>query len=272
MRHLGLKARMAVTGSILFLFYTIGITVLYAMFGISVPVLVALSVVFVLVQYKIGKWFTLRSLNGQELPEDRYREIHRTVERLSDDMGIEKPTLYMVEMGVPNAFALGRRGNGTVAISKELYAILEQDELEGVIAHELAHLKNRDSIIMQLGQGVASIVGLVAYFAVILSGDNDLVNIFLGLIVSNIAQMLVMIFVLAISRYREYIADQDAAAAIGRGDPLARALEKISAGAQRGDPTPEAKEVSALCIFGGDASLFSSHPPTEERIRRLRAA
>jgi heat shock protein HtpX len=261
---------MAVTGTILFAFYTLGITVLYAMFGISLPILVALSVVFIGLQYKIGKWFTLRQLNSQELSEQEFPEIHRSVDRLSREMGIEKPDLYMVDMGVPNAFALGRRSAGTVAISRELYHLLDHDELEGVIAHELAHIQNRDSIIMQLGQSVASIVGLVAYFVVIFTGDNDLVDFFLAMIVSNIAQMLVMVFVFAISRYREYIADQDAAAAIGRGEPLARALEKISKGAAGKEPSPAAEEVNALCIFGGDASLFASHPPTEERIRRLR--
>jgi heat shock protein HtpX len=271
MRNIGLKARMAVVGSILFAFYTLGISFFYAVFGWPIPVLVGLSVVFVVFQYKLSKWFTLRSLKGQELPEDQYPEIHRFVEQTSRDMGIDKPTLYLVEMGVPNAFALGRRGNGTVAVSRELIQLLERDELEGVVAHELAHLQNRDSIVMQLGQGVASVIGFAAYFAVILSGDNDLVDIFIGMIVSNIAQMLVMVFVFAISRHREYVADKDAATAIGRGDPLARALEKISAGAQRSEPTAEAKEVNALCIFGGGASLLSTHPPTEKRIERLRS-
>jgi heat shock protein HtpX len=262
---------MAVVGTILFAFYTAGITFFYAAFGAPIPLLIGASIVFIGAQYKISKWFTLRSLKGQELPEDQYPEIHRFVEQTSRDMGIDKPELYLVEMGVPNAFALGRRGNGTVAVSRELIQILERDELEGVIAHELAHLQNRDSIVMQLGQGIASIIGFAAYFAVIMSGDNDLVSIFLGLIVSNIAQMLVMVFVFAISRHREFVADRDAATAIGRGDPLARALEKISQGAQRSEPTAEAKDISALCIFGSDTSLLSTHPSTEERIKRLRS-
>jgi heat shock protein HtpX len=271
MKNLGLKARMAFVGAMLFAFYTVAISFFYAVFNVSIPVLVALSVVFVGLQYKISKWFTLRSLKGQELPEDQYRELHRFVEQTSRDMGIEKPELYLVEMGVPNAFALGRRGNGTVAVSRELLGLLERDEVEGVVAHELAHLQNRDSIIMQLGQGIASIIGFAAYFAVILSGDNDLVDIFIGMIVSNIAQMLVMVFVFAVSRHREFVADRDAAEVMGRGDPLARALEKISAGAGRAEPTPEAKEVNALCIFGSDTSLLSTHPSTDERIDRLRS-
>ena len=271
MRNMGLKVRMAIVGSILFAFYTIAISFFYLVFQVPIPLLIGLSVLFVAAQYKISKWFTLRSLKGQELPEDQFRELHRFVERTSEDMGIEKPELYLVEMGVPNAFALGRRGNGTVAVSRELLQLLDQDEVEGVVAHELAHLKNRDSIIMQLGQGIASIIGFAAYFAVILTGDNELVDIFLGMIVSNIAQLLVMLFVFAISRHREYVADRTAAETLGRGDPLARALEKISAGAQRSEPTAEAKEVSALCIFGGGMSLLSTHPDTEKRIERLRS-
>ncbi|MFB6084717.1 MAG: M48 family metallopeptidase [Halorientalis sp.] len=262
---------MAVVGSILFAFYTAGISFFYIAFGAPIPLLIGLSVVFVVLQYKISKWFTLRSLKGKELPEEEFPELHRFVERTSEEMGIDKPELYLVEMGVPNAFALGRRGNGTVAVSRELLGVLEQDEVEGVVAHELAHLKNRDSIVMQLGQGVASIIGFAAYFAVIMSGDNELVDIFVGMIVSNIAQMLVMVFVFAVSRHREFVADRDAAETLGRGDPLARALEKISSSASRAEPTPEAKEVNALCIFGSDTSLLSTHPSTEKRIERLRS-
>jgi heat shock protein HtpX len=272
MRHLGLKARMAVVGSMLFALYAVAAVVAMGVFGFS-PVLVALgSVAFVGVQYKIGKWAALRSVGAEDMPEDRFPEIHERVESLSADMGIDKPDLKVARMGVPNAFAVGRKGAGTVVVSEELLQMLDMDEVEGVLAHELAHIRNRDVVMMVLGQGVASIVAIVAQWAVLLTGDNDLADFFLAMIVGQITQMLVMLFVFAISRYREYVADRDAAAEVG-GEPLASALEKISRGSERARESEIDSEVNALCIFGeesGLARLFASHPPVEKRIERLR--
>ena len=273
MKHLGLKARMAVVGSMLFAFYAVAAVAAMGIFGFS-PVLVALgSVAFVGVQYKIGKWAALRSVGAEEMPEDQFAEIHRQVESLSKDMGIDKPRLMVARMGVPNAFAVGRKGAGTVVVSEELLHLLDPDEVEGVLAHELAHIRNRDVVMMVLGQGVASIVAIVAQWAVLLTGDNDIADFFLAIVVGQITQMLVMVFVFAISRYREYVADRDAADEIGGGEPLASALEKISRGSERTNETKIDSETSALCIFGegtGLARLFATHPPVEKRIERLR--
>ncbi|MFB6103083.1 MAG: M48 family metallopeptidase [Haloplanus sp.] len=265
---------MAVVGSILFGFYAIAAVVVMGMFGEGVlPLVLVGSVAFVGVQYKVGKWMALRSVGADDLPENQYPEIHRRVESLSRDMGIDKPRLMIASMGVPNAFAVGRKGAGTVVVSRELLRALEPDELEGVLAHELAHIRNRDVVMMVLGQGVASIVAIVAQWAVLLTGDNDIADFFLAIVVGQITQMLVMLFVFAISRYREYVADSDAAREIGSGEPLARALEKISRGAERSRDTEVDAQVNALCIFGeerGLARLVATHPPIEKRIERLR--
>lgn len=265
---------MAVVGSLLFSFYVIAAGVAMLVFGTGVLPLVLLgSVVLIGLQYKIGKWAALRSVGAEEMPEQRYPHVHQHVEQIARDMNIEKPRLMVARMGVPNAFAVGRKGNGTVVVSEELMELLSQDELEGVLAHELAHIANRDVVMMVLGQGIASIVGLVAQYIVIFTGDNDLADFFLGIVVGSIVQMLVMVFVMAISRYREYVADADARRAIGSGDPLARALEKISRGNQQAQESTIDENVNALCIFGRDmgiARLFSTHPPTEKRIERLR--
>ncbi|MFB6188877.1 MAG: M48 family metallopeptidase [Halapricum sp.] len=278
MRHPGLKFRMAIVGSILFGFYAIVALFVYAAFGGGVGVIALVlsgSVLFVGVQYKIGKWAALRSVGAEDMPEDdpRFREVHRSVERLSDEMGIDKPRLMVAQMGVPNAFAVGRKKAGVVVVSAQLIQLLEQEELEGVLAHELSHIKNRDVVMMVVGQGIASIVGIAAQFAVLFAGDDDLADFFMAMIVGNIVQFLVMLFVLAISRYREYVADSDAADAIGRGEPLARALEKISNTDHSRSQIDE--KANALCIFGEDTSLLSkllaSHPPTEKRIEKLRS-
>jgi len=273
MRHPSLTARMAVVGSILFAFYAVAAVVAMGAFGVPLWLVLIGSVLFVGVQYKLGKYFALRSVGAEDMPEGQYPQIHRQVEELAADMGIEKPRLMIARMGVPNAFAVGRKGAGTVVVSEELIRTLDADELEGVLAHELAHITNRDVVMMVLGQGVASIVAIVAQWAVLLSGDNDLADFFLAIIVGQIVQMLVMLFVFAISRYREYVADGDAADAIGSGEPLARALEKISRGNERSDDSRVDESVNALCIFGegsGLAALLSTHPPVEKRIDRLR--
>ncbi|MFB6135208.1 MAG: M48 family metallopeptidase [Halobacteriaceae archaeon] len=290
MRHVGLKARMLVVGAILFAFYSAVALIGYALTG-SFALVAVLTLGFVVFQYKFGKWAALRSVGAEDLPEDS--QVHRIVEDLSAEMGIEKPRLMVAQMGVPNAFAVGRKGAGTVVVSRELMQLLDRDELEGVLAHELAHIRNRDVVMMVLGQSIASLVGIAAQFAVLFAGDEDLGNFIMAMVVGNITQMLALVFVFAISRYREYVADSDAADAIGSGDPLARALEKIesaasnpgaAAGVQGGRGRRGGRgrqqdagvddRVSALCIFGGERGLlekvFATHPPVEKRIERLR--
>ncbi|WP_435196264.1 M48 family metallopeptidase [Natronomonas sp. EA1] len=265
---------MAVVGSILFAFYAVAAVGIMAVFGTGVlPLVLVGSVLFVGVQYKVGKWAALRSVGAEDMPEARYPRIHERVEQLSAGMGIDKPTLKVARMGVPNAFAVGRKGAGVVVVSEELIQLLDDDELDGVLAHELAHIANRDVVAMVLGQGIASIVAIAAQWVVLLTGDNELADFFLAIVVGQVVQLLVMVFVLAISRYREYVADSDAKRAIGGGDPLARALEKISSGNRRANDSAVDEQVNALCIFGegsGLAKLFSTHPPVEKRIERLR--
>ena len=295
MRHVGLKIRMAVVGAILASLYLVAVAAAMVLFGRGVlPIALLGSVVLIGIQYKVGKWAALRSVGAEDLPESRYSGIHQFVERVSEEKGMAKPTLKIADMGVPNAFAVGRRGNGTVVISRELVDLLDRDELEGVIAHELAHIDNRDVVTMQLGQGIASIVAIVAQYAVLFTGDNELADFFLAIIVGNLVQFFVMLFVLAISRYREYVADADARGTIGSGEPLARALEKIDRGNQEAQQQSVGRgrgrgrrggarsggsnldqQVSALAISSPDTGLVqklvSTHPPMEKRIQRLRS-
>ncbi|WP_247731103.1 M48 family metallopeptidase [Halovivax limisalsi] len=274
MTDFGLKIRMVVVGAILFGFYLLAATFISAMTGIGLlPVLLAGVLIVPPIQYKLGKWMATRG--AEDMPENRkYQHVHRMTESLARDMGVPEPRLMRQQMGVPNAFAVGRKGAGVVVVSDELMAILDDDELEGVIAHELAHIKNRDVITMVVGQSIGMMVGYVAYFAVLFGGERNMGSWILAMVASQIANLLVMIFVMAISRYREYAADEDARQVIGSGDPLARALEKISAGAE-GREQQTNDTVAALCIFNADRSLlqsiFSTHPPTEKRIAKLRS-
>jgi heat shock protein HtpX len=275
MQHTGLKLRMAFVGTVLFGFYSALALVALSVFGTGVWPFVAVgTLLFVGFQYKFGKWAALRSVGAKDMPEDEFREIHRMVEDLSEDMEIEKPKLKLARMGVPNAFATGRKGAGVVVVSTELLQVLEPDEVEAVLAHELAHIKNRDVVTMVVGQSVAAMVGMAVQLVVILAGDNAIVDWILGWIAGMIAQMLVMVFVLAISRYREYVADADARQYVGSGDPLARALQKIQVSSENAGETRIDGSTAALCIFGSDKGLLrrilSTHPPVEKRIERLR--
>ncbi|WP_340100852.1 M48 family metallopeptidase [Salinibaculum salinum] len=295
-RHIGLKLRMVIMGSILFAFYAAIAGLAYLYFGATTGALGIVllgTLAFVGFQYKFGKWAALRSVGAEDMPEEgRYQEIHQHVDQLSRDMGIDKPRLMVADMGVPNAFAVGRKGAGVVVVSTEIIDLLDRDELKGVLAHELAHISNRDVVMMLIGQSIAAMVGIVVQFAVIFGGERNIGSYIFAMIAGSIAQMIVSIFVMAISRYREYVADSDAAEYTNNPDAMARALEKISQGAkqrqqasqslnQRGGRGRQQQdngmpdEVAALCIFGGDRgilqTIFATHPPIEKRIEKLRA-
>jgi len=263
---------MAIVGSVLFAFYALIAIVAVEAFGISIPIVLLGTIGFAGFQYIVGKKIALWSTGAEDMSEDRYPEIHRSVDRIAEDMDLKKPRLMVAEMGVPNAFAVGRRGAGVVVVSTELIQLLDHEELEGVLAHELAHIDNRDVVMMVMGQSIASMLGLAAYFAIAFSRDGGIGNIILGYLASVVVQMVAMVFVLAISRYREYVADSDAAEHVG-GDAMARALGKISTAGERSNAELD-DNVSALCIFGGDRSalqrLFATHPPIEKRIEAVR--
>lgn len=273
----GLQARMAVAMSILFGFYVLVAALFAPVFGI--PVVIAGSVLFVGVQYVVGKKLALRSVDATDLSADVHPEVHERVETLADSMGIDKPRLMAGRMGVPNAFAIGRKGAGTVVVSESMIRMVKQghmsmDEFEGVLAHELAHIKNRDVIVMLLGQSVASIVGLTVFFLVqLVTDDVPIVGFIVSYLLSVLTQMIVMVFVLAISRYREYVADEEAAEYTGDPDALARALAVIQEVGTHEEAPDVDGATASMCIFGGErgllATVFATHPPTEKRIERL---
>ncbi len=275
MTDFGLRLRMVVVGTILFAFYLAAGTFVAAATGLPLlPVLAVGILVVPAAQYKLGKWLATRK--AEEIPAEatgQYGQVRQMTLQLAEEMDVPEPTVMRMRMGVPNAFAVGRKGAGVVCVSEELVAMLDRDELEGVIAHELAHIKNRDVITMVIGQSIGMIVGYVAYFAVLMGGERNIGSFIVAMVASSLANALVMVFVLAISRYREYVADSDAKAAIGSGDPLARALEKISRGSE-GREMEMDDSMSALCIFNSERGLlekvFSTHPPMEKRIERLR--
>jgi heat shock protein HtpX len=223
------------------------------------------------------KMYKARELSPADAPA-----LHRMVEELASRADIPKPRVYLIPTQTPNAFATGRNPqNAVVAVTEGIMGILSADELKGVLAHEIGHVKNRDILIQSVAGVLAGVIMLVANiikWGAIFGmgrdseeGGNPLVAIGLAIIAPIAAMMIQM----SISRSREYLADSTGAQLAGEPRHLASALKKLSDFSQRA-PMREGNPATAHMFIvnpfaGGMASLFSTHPPVEERIKRLMA-
>ncbi|HKZ51839.1 MAG TPA: zinc metalloprotease HtpX [Candidatus Acidoferrales bacterium] len=226
---------------------------------------------------------TLAMSGAQPVTPDQAPRMYRVMERLCARTGLPMPRLYVIPQAQPNAFATGRNPqHAAVAATAGLLETMEEDELEGVLAHELAHVRNRDTLIMSVAATIAGAITYLAYmgqWALIFggyggrdrNGGGSGLGALLMIILAPIAALLVQ---MAISRQREYAADAAAARFVGHPYGLANALEKLGHYSKR-IPMHDVKPAQAHMYIvqpfsGGFASLFSTHPPVEERIRRLR--
>jgi heat shock protein HtpX len=224
----------------------------------------------------------LRMHNAEPVTRASAPELHEMVGRLAQNAGIPMPRVFLIRSDQPNAFATGRNPeNAAVAATTGILQALDRDELEGVIAHELAHIKNRDTLTMTVAATVAGAISMLAQFGFFFGGGRDRDNpmgpigVLLAVLFAPLAAMLIQ---MTISRTREYSADRDGALISGNPLGLASALRKISAYASR-IPMPSAERnpasaplfiVNPLTGHGMD-NLFSTHPSTENRIRALEA-
>jgi heat shock protein HtpX len=229
-------------------------------------------------------WFSdkmvIAMTRAKPVTESEAPELHEMVDRLSQKAGIPKPRVYIVHDPSPNAFATGRNpSHAAVAVNTGLLDILDREELEGVVAHEIAHVKHRDTLTMAI---VASIAGAVmvlasiARFAAIFGGgrDDEGGNPLVLLLVSIFAPIAAIMVQMGVSRMREYEADKTGAALAGTPHGLANALAKLERTVSR-QPTHAAPQMAHMYIvhpfgmLGGVANLFRSHPPTQDRINKL---
>lgn len=239
-----------------------------------------------------GYWFSDRmalAMSGaRPLSESEAPELYALTRRLCRRAGLPMPRLYLIPEEQPNAFATGRNPqNAAVAVTEGLLRMMDRDEVEGVIAHELAHIKNRDILVGSLAAtfaGAVTMLADMAQWALLFGGgarhDEDEegdggVGILGSLLMAVLAPIAATLIHLAISRSREYLADATAARIVGSPRGLIRALEKL-AYATRAIPMAVSPAASHLYIANplsgeGLMSLFSTHPPIEDRIRRLRA-
>ena len=225
----------------------------------------------------------LKMYRAREVTPGQAPELYETVQRLTQRAGLPMPRLYVIPQQTPNAFATGRNPeHAVVAVTEGLLSIMEQDEVAGVLAHELAHVKNRDILIGSIAAtlaGAIMVLASLARWSAIFGGigSNDEEGGgggFIGLIVmSIIAPMAAMVIQMAISRSREYLADATGAGFVGNPEGLARALGKLGAYSKRlpMNANPSTAHMFIVNPLSGKSlmGLFSTHPPLEERIARL---
>jgi len=234
---------------------------------------------FNFVMYFFSDKMVLKMYGAQVVGPTEAPELYAMVDRLRQRAGLPMPVVAIAPHEQPNAFATGRNPNhAVVAVTSGILKYMPVDELEGVIAHELAHVKNRDMLISTIAAGIAGAISNLPYLLMFGGGRDDenahpaaqLALVLLGPIGAMLIQF-------AISRQREYEADRVGAEILGRPMPLANALKRLDAMAHRipMDVAPAVAplaQVNPLAAHGGGvASLFSTHPPTEERVARLEA-
>ncbi|WP_299757463.1 zinc metalloprotease HtpX [uncultured Chloroflexus sp.] len=269
------------------------LTGLFIVIGGAVGGQLGMIIAFVLaIVMNMGAWWfsdklALKMSGAQEVSPSEAPELHAMVEELSRRAGIPKPRVYIIDTDAPNAFATGRDPeHGAVAVTTGIARLLTREELAGVIAHELAHIKHRDTLISSIAATIAGAIGMLAdmvmwgmIFAGLGGGDEEegggIAGLVGGVLTAMLAPIMALIIQMAISRSREYMADAGGAQILGNPLPLASALEKIEWAASR-MPMEEARPATAHLyivnpILGGLAGLFRTHPETHKRISRLRA-
>ncbi|MGD9208786.1 MAG: zinc metalloprotease HtpX [Syntrophobacterales bacterium] len=265
---------------------TVLIVLIGRMFGGNQGMVIAF--IFAMVINFGSYWFSdkivLAMYRAKELTPSEAPRIHEVVADLAQKGGIPKPRIYLIPSDTPNAFATGRNPeHAVVAVTQGIVRLLDDDELRGVLAHELGHVKNRDILIGSIAATLAGVVMMLASmarWAAIFgfggSDDDDGGGIIGLILMSILAPLAAMLIQMAISRSREFLADETGARLAGNPRSLASALEKLATASKR-IPMQQASQATAHMFIvnplsgGGFTKWFSTHPPVEERVRRLRA-
>jgi heat shock protein HtpX len=278
-RDPGLQFRMILTLFLLGVLYVVFAGALFAA-GANGVVILLVCGGLALFQLFTSDKLALHAMGAREVTPQQAPELHAMIERLCIQADLPKPKIAVAQTDMPNAFALGRtQKSATVCATTGIMNLLSPAELEGVMAHELAHVKNRDVAIMTIASFFASVAAMILQFGFLFGGgghsdDDDSPGIFFVIIVSLVVYVVSFFLMMALSRYREFVADRGAALVTGRPSALASALRKISSGM---DKLPQqdlrvANELSAFFIASPKQKvmgLFATHPPMEQRIERL---
>jgi heat shock protein HtpX len=285
-RDTGLQVRMLTTMFLLGLVYVVFVGVILAA-GASAVAIVLIVGVMVTFQFFASDALALRAMGAKEVSPAEAPELHAMIERLCIQADIPKPRIAVADTQMPNAFATGRsQKHATVCATTGILNLLSPAELEGVMAHEITHIVNRDVAIMTMASFFASIAAMIVQFGFFFGGgfgggygnsdDDDNSSVMLLILVSAIVYALSFLLMQALSRYREYAADRGSAVITGRPSALSSALLKLNGAMQR-TPTQDlraAGEMNAFFIVPANVKnsiygLFATHPPMEKRIEAL---
>jgi heat shock protein HtpX len=284
-RDTGLSLRMLLTGSLLGLLYVVFAVVLFSVLDVGLIPMILIVVAIAFFQYFTSDKLALAASGAKVVERDQAPELHDMVERLCAMADLPKPRVAVIDTDVPNAFATGRSPkHSAVAVTRGLWQRLEPKEVEGVLAHELSHIGNRDVLIMTIASFFAMLAGLLTRFGIyggMFGGGRDResgpIPVWLiVLLVSIVTYFLSQILILAISRYREFAADRGAALITGAPENLMSALQKIASDMFR-IPQRDLREVESMNAFfiipasvkGSVSGLFMTHPPLEKRLAAL---
>jgi len=243
--------------------------------GTGVVIALVLSALMNFGSYWYSDSIVLRMYSAREVTRAEAPVLHTSVEALAATAGLPKPRIYVIANEVPNAFATGRNeDHAAVAVTSGIQKILDRDELEGVLAHELSHIKHKDILISTMAATVASAVVLLSRWAVFFGNDEGSGMIH-AIAMAVIAPVAATVIQMAISRSREYDADAGSARITDKPEALASALRKLSA-ASKANPmsvNPSTAHMFIVNPLSGNflRTLFSTHPPIEKRIERLLA-
>jgi len=228
-------------------------------------------------QFFLSDKLALRAMGAREVSPQEAPGLHAMIERLCIQADLPKPRIAVADTDVPNAFAMGRSQKAAVVCATTgIMNTLEPHELEGVMAHELAHVKNRDVLIMTVASFFASLASMISQFAFFFGDDDDSPAGLVIFLVSFLVYIISFFLMLALSRYREFSADRGAALITGRPSALSSALLKIS-GAMERVPTQDLRAAGQMNAFfivptgvkSAVQTLFATHPPMEKRIAKL---
>jgi heat shock protein HtpX len=279
-RDWGLTGRIVLTGFLLLILYLVFMTILLA-FGAGLWLIVLLAVGMGLVQYFFSDKLVLWSTGARILQKDEYPELHQTVGKLCKEADLPLPKIAIMQSPVPNAFATGRSPkHAVVACTDSIMRLLNKEELEAVLAHELAHVKNRDILTMTMASFIAMIASMIMqsfFFSAVLGGRNrEGGGTIIIWIVSIVVYAVSTLLILALSRYREFAADRGSALITKNPKALMSALSKISGRMDAVPAEAKAKVEAANAFFIIPAlsgrsfmELLSTHPPLEKRIANL---
>ena len=283
-RDRGLSARMALTTFLLGLLYVAVFIVLIQLFNFGLLFVIVLMGGLLLVQLWTSDKLALRAAGAKIVERDEAPDLHDMVERLCAMADLPKPRIAVIDTDVPNAFATGRSPKrAAVAVTRGLWQRLEPQEVEGVLAHELSHIANRDVVTMTIASFFSMLAAMMirwGLYAGMFSGnnrDNNAVPVWLIMfVVSIVTYVISYILIMALSRYREYAADRGAALITGAPENLMSALQKISSGIAS-IPQRDLREVQAMNAFfiiptsvkSAFGELFATHPPLEKRLAAL---